>query len=266
MGPVMHVRRIGAPLGALIEGVDVREVDDPQQALLNDLFCEHKLLVFPGQDLEPADQMSFARHWGELVRHPYAGLDEYPDIIELKNVGKRRDVNQHWHSDMTYNPAPPKLTMLYAHATPAIGGDTAFANQALAYLALSEGLRATLDGLRAEHTAGRLANIYGEDPGEAPTAVHPVVRTHDETGNRALYVCGAFTHHFIGWSREESKPLLDYLYRHSVRPEFQARHVWNPGDLIMWDNRSLLHFAVHDHAEDEQRSIHRVQVEGPVPS
>ena len=105
----------------------------------------------------------------------------------------------------------------------------------------------------------------GEDPGQAPSAVHPVARTHDETGRRALYVCGAFTRHFIGWSREESKPLLDYLYRHSVRPEFQTRHVWNPGDLIMWDNRSLLHFAVHDHAEDEQRSIHRVQVEGPVP-
>jgi taurine dioxygenase len=265
MESMMHVRRIGAPLGAVIEGVDVRDVSDDQWGALNDLFCEHKVLVFPGQDLQPADQMSFARRWGDLVRHPYAGLDEYPDIIELKNAGKRRDINQHWHSDMTYNTLPPKLTMLYAHATPSIGGDTAFANQVLAYEALSEGLRAILDELRAEHTAGGLANIYGEDPGEAPTAVHPVVRTHDETGSRSLYVCAAFTRHFIGWSREESKPLLDYLYRHSVRPEFQARHVWKPGDLIMWDNRSLLHFAVHDHAEDEPRSIHRVQVEGPVP-
>ena len=261
----MQFQRISAPLGARVEGIDVRTVDESQWAVLNDLFCEHQLLVFPGQDLEPADHMSFARRWGELVRHPYAGLDEYPDIIELKNVGKGRDINQHWHSDMTYNSAPPKLTMLYAHSTPSIGGDTAFANQTLAYQALSEGLRATVDELRAEHTAGGLANIYGEDPGEAPTAVHPVVRTHDETGSRALYVCAAFTRHFIGWSREESKALLEYLYRHSVRPEFQARHVWNPGDLIMWDNRSLLHFAVHDHAEDQPRSIHRVQVEGPIP-
>ena len=260
----MKIHRLGAPLGAIVEDLDIRTIDAATWPQINRLFCEHKVLVFRGQRLTPVEQMTFARQWGPLVRHPYAGLKEYPDIIELKNPGKARDINQHWHSDMTYNPTPPKLTMLYAHAAPDIGGDTAFANQELAYEALSAGLRATVDGLRAVHTAAGLAAVYGEDPKNAPRAEHPVVRTHDETGRRGLYVCRAFTQHFVGWRREESAALLEYLFQHSARPEFQARHVWQAGDVAMWDNRSLLHFAVHDHG-DAPRVIHRLQVEGGVP-
>jgi taurine dioxygenase len=261
----MEIRRLAAPLGAIVEGVDVRTVDAPLWSELNELFCRHQVLVFPDQDLTPADQMAFAGLWGELVRHPYAGLDDHPEIIELKNPGKQRDVNQHWHSDMTYEKKPPKLTMLYALEAPQLGGDTAFANQILAYQALSDGLRAVVDGLRAVHSAAGLATLYGADQKEAPRAEHPVVRTHDETSERALYVCRAFTERFVGWRREESRRLLEYLYEHSVRPEFQGRHHWQPGDLMMWDNRSLLHFAVHDHG-DEPRRIHRVQVAGPSPT
>ena len=260
----MKIQRLGAPLGAIVEELDIRTIDAVTWPQINRLFCEHKVLVFRGQRLTPVEQMTFARQWGPLVRHPYAGLEEYPDIIELKNPGKARDINQHWHSDMTYNATPPKLTMLYAHAAPDIGGDTAFANQELAYEALSAGLRATVDGLRAVHTAAGLAAVYGEDPKNAPRAEHPVVRTHDETTRRALYVCRAFTQHFVGWRREESAALLEYLFQHSARPEFQARHVWQAGDVAMWDNRSLLHFAVHDHG-DAPRVIHRLQVEGGVP-
>ncbi|MEJ2132052.1 MAG: TauD/TfdA family dioxygenase [Gammaproteobacteria bacterium] len=260
----MDVRRIAAPLGARVENLDVRDVDDACWAELNRLFCEFHVLVFPRQELTPEAHIAFAERWGRLVRHPYAGMDSYPDIIELRNVGKARDVNQHWHSDMTYNPEPPKLTMLYALEAPEIGGDTAFANQELAYEDLSEGLRTTVDGLRALHSAEGLASVYGENPRQAPRAEHPVVRVHDETGRRALYVCRAFTRRFVEWSREESASLLEYLFQHSVRPEYQGRHAWRPGDLVMWDNRSVLHFAVHDHG-DAPRLIHRVQVEGPVP-
>jgi taurine dioxygenase len=260
----MDIRRLSAPLGAVIDDLDVRRIDDPTAAELNRLFCQYHVLVFPSQQLTPENQMTFARRWGPLVRHPYSGLEAYPDIIELRNVGKARDINQHWHSDMTYNIAPPKLTMLYAHTAPEIGGDTAFANQELAYDALSAGLKKTLDGLRAVHTAGGLAMHHGLDPKQAPRAEHPVVRTHDESGRRSLYVCRAFTEQFCGWTRDESRSLLDYLFQHSARPEFQARHVWKAHDLVMWDNRCLMHYAVHDHGDDP-RVIHRVQVEGPVP-
>jgi taurine dioxygenase len=260
----MQVKRLSAPLGAIVEGVDVRTVDDATWKSLNELFCEHHVLVFPGQTLTPQEHMEFGRRWGELVRHPYAGLDDYPEIIELTNHGKRKDVNQHWHSDMTYNESPPKLTMLYALAAPEFGGDTAFANQHLAYDALSDGMRSVVDGLQAIHSAEGLADLYGADAKAAPRAMHPVVRTHDENGKRALYVCQAFTQRFEGWSREESRSVLDYLYRHAIRPEFQARQQWRSGDLAMWDNRSVLHFAVHDHG-DESRVIHRLQVAGPCP-
>ncbi len=220
------VRRFAAPLGAVIEDLDVRRIDHATWQSLNALFCEHHVLAFPDQNLTPEEHMAFASRWGSLVRHPYAGMKDHPDVIELRNLGKTRDLNQHWHSDMTYNTAPPKLTMLYALEAPQFGGDTAFANQELAYAELSSGLRAVVDSLRAIHSAEGLAAVYGESPKDAPRAEHPVVRTHDETGRKSLYVCRAFTRRFVGWSREESAPLLDYLCRHASRMEFQARHVW----------------------------------------
>ncbi len=260
----MKVSRFAAPLGAVVEDLDVRDVSAIAWRELNALFCEHHVLVFPAQTLTPEEHIAFASHWGPLVRHPYAGMASHPDIIELENQGKRRDINQHWHSDMTYNVEPPKLTMLYAHEAPPLGGATAFSNQVLAYDALSSGLRSLVDGLQALHTAEGLAGVYGEDAAEAPRATHPVVRTHDESGKRALYVCRAFTRRFVDWSREESAGVLEYLYHHTTRMEFQARHQWRPGDLVMWDNRCLLHYAVHDHG-DEPRRIHRLQVSGPAP-
>ncbi len=260
----MEIEKTGAPAGAMVRDVDVRSLDEAGWETIRQAFLTYHVLAFPGQDLTPADQMAFARRWGELVRHPYAGMQDFPEIIELKNHGKRKDVNQHWHSDMTYNVRPPKLTMLYALEAPSIGGDTAFANQVLAFEELSSGLKAVLAGLVAEHTAAGLAALYKADASEAPRAEHPVVRHHDETGEAALYVCRAFTRKFIGWSRQESNALLEFLFEHSVRPEFQMRHRWRAGDLVMWDNRCMLHYAVHDHA-DEPRVIHRVQVEGQVP-
>ena len=261
----MRVRRLAAPLGATVEDLDVRRVDDATWQRLNALFCEHHVLAFPAQQLTPEELMRFARRWGVLVRHPYSGLDAYPEVIELRNRGRARDINQHWHSDMTYNANPPKLTMLYALEAPDIGGDTAFANQELAYDALSDGLRSVVDTLKAVHSAEGLAAVYGESAQAAPRAEHPVVRVHDETGRKSLYVCRAFTQRFVGWSTQESRPLLEYLYGHAARPEFQARHVWKAGDVVMWDNRCLQHFAVHDHG-DAPRVIHRVQVEGPIPA
>jgi taurine dioxygenase len=260
----MQVERIGAPLGAVVSGIDVREVSDVTWAKLNELFCQYHVLVFPQQELTPKQQIAFASRWGTLVAHPYAAMPDYPNIIELQNQGKRRDVNQHWHSDMTYNVRPPKLTMLYAHEVPQLGGATAFANQILAYQELSAGMQRMVDGLQAMHSAEGLAQLYGESREQAERALHPVVRTHDETGRRALYVCRSFTQRFDDWSRQESRSVLEYLFEHSVRPEFQTRHQWRPGDLAMWDNRCLLHYAVHDHA-DERRVIHRLQVEGDEP-
>ena len=257
----MQTRPMSAPLGLIVENLDVRTVNHDTWMQLDELFCKHHVLVFPDQQLTPAEHQAFAQHWGELVPFPYGGLPDYPNIIELRNRGKKGDVNQHWHTDMSYAPAPPKLTMLYALETPALGGETAFANQILAYEGLSVGIKRLLDDLVAEHSAEDLARLYGADTQEASRAEHPVVRVHEDSGERALYVCRAFTRRFKDWSRAESKVLLEFLYEHSVRPEFQARHQWRPNDLVMWDNRCLLHYAVHDHGDDP-RLLHRLQVQG----
>ena len=260
----MQIRQMSAPLGAIVEGIDVRTVDAADVAELNKLFCQHHVLVFPKQQMTPDEQVTFAQHWGELVPFPYGSLPGQPNIIELRNKGKKNNVNQHWHSDMTYDPNPPKLTMLYALQVPALGGETAFANQIHAYEELSDGMKALVDSLSAKHSAKDLARLYGQNPDQALEAEHPVVRIHDETGARALYVCQAFTREFKNWSRQESQVLLNYLYEHCVRPEYQARHQWQARDLVMWDNRCLLHYAVHDHG-DHPRLIHRLQVRGGAP-
>jgi taurine dioxygenase len=162
---------------------------------------------------------------------------------------------------MSYNQAPPKLTMLYAHAAPPFGGDTAFANQHLAYQELTPAFKETINDLKAVHSAAGLARLYGQDEKEAARALHPLVRKHDESDKLALFACRSFTEKIDGWSRQESKALLEFLFDHSTKMEYQARHHWQAGDLVMWDNRSVLHYAVHDHG-DQERVIHRLQVVG----
>ncbi len=261
---MISVERFSAPLGATVTGVDVRDLDDETFAVIKAAFAEHHVLAFPDQSLDPVEQKAFAARWGPLQRHPYNGTAEHPEVMRLENRGKEKDPNEHWHSDMSYEPVPPMLTMLHALEAPELGGDTAFANQHLALAELSPNLREQLSQMRAVHSAEGLARLYGQDPSTAPRAVHPVVRRHEERGDDALYVCRAFTQRFEGWRRGESEGLLGYLFEHSARPDFQARHHWKVGDLVMWDNRSVLHYAVHDHADDP-RTVHRVQVQGAEP-
>ena len=259
----MEVTRFAASLGATVTGVDVRDLDDDAFATVRAAFAEHHVLAFPDQSLTPEEQKAFGRRWGQLQQHPYNRYGEHPEIITLENRGKAKNPNEHWHRDMSYEPMPPKLTMLYALETPQLGGETAFANQHLAFGELSETLQAQLREMRAVHTAEGLARLYGQNPDEAPRAVHPVARRHEERGDEALYVCRAFTQRFDGWRRNESQGLLQFLFEHSARPDFQARHRWQVGDLVMWDNRSVVHYAVHDHGDDP-RTINRLQVQGDV--
>ncbi len=261
----MDIARFAAPLGAVVTGVDVRNLDEPTLAELQAAFATHHVLAFRDQSLTPAEQKAFASRWGPLQQHPYNGTAEHPEVMRLENRGKAVDPNEHWHSDMSYAPVPPKLTMLYALEAPELGGETAFANQHLAFRELSQPLQDLLRAMAAVHSAEGLARLYRRDPADAPRAVHPVVRTHEERGDEALYVCRAFTNRFEGWRRSESRGLLEFLFEHSARPDFQARHRWRAGDLVMWDNRSVLHYAVHDHGDDP-RTIHRVQVQGTRPT
>jgi taurine dioxygenase len=180
-----------------------------------------------------------------------------------------------WHTDTTYQAEPPMATMLYGIELPPFGGDTLFANCYLAYENLSEGLKETLEPLVGVNTstkgrvvdtrANRVADAPKEDVKVARVAEHPVVRVHPETGRKSLYVSFAHTTHFKGWTVDESKPLLDYLFEHQTRPEFTCRFRWAPGSIALWDNRCALHNPINDY-QGFKRVLHRVTFAGSAPA
>ena len=232
--------------------------------------------MFRDQRLSPAQQIAFARRLGEIDRYPLvAGLPEHPEIVEVaKREDERENFGGVWHSDTTYLDEPPMGAVLYARELPSLGGDTLFANMALAYESLSERMRRLLDGLRAVNSAAKPEAASGRSDrrAERPTArdvraaeaVHPVVRTHPQTGRRALYVNRGHTVRFEGWTEAESRPLLEFLFAHQLRPEFACRLRWGPGSLALWDNRSAQHYAVNDY-HGERRVMHRIVLKGDRP-
>jgi taurine dioxygenase len=277
----LRVTPIAGALGAEVAGVELSEdlsekaIGEIRQALL-----DHLVICFRDQELTPAQQIAFGRRFGPLNIHPhYRPLDGHPEILPvLKEKTDKRNIGGAWHSDVTFLERPAMGSLLYALEVPSKGGDTMFANQYLAYEALSEGMKAMLDGLTAVHSdailsrpenkakanALRSTKLKQEEVVEEQESEHPVVRTHPESGRKALFVNGAFTVRFKDMNVEESRPLLDYLFRHAVRPEFTCRIRWRKGSLVFWDNRAVQHYALNDYP-GERREMHRVTVEGDRP-
>jgi taurine dioxygenase len=259
----LDVRKMAGALGALITGVDLAQpVDDETFAAIRAAFLEHQVICIRGQSaMSSADQMAFAQRWGTISVHPYVpSIEGYPGLMRIYDPNP---VTQTWHSDTTHAARPPAITILLARVIPPYGGDTMWSNAYQVYEELSPGLKATLDGLKAVHQGTELAASAGLDS-EAVRSVHPVVRTHPDTGRRALYVNGNYTKSFDGWTAEESAPLLEYLYAQVGRPEYSYRHRWQVGDLVMWDNRCTQHAVVGDTGGAE-RTLHRITIEGDVP-
>jgi taurine dioxygenase len=271
----IEVRRIAGALGAEVGGVDIaRPLGDEVIAEVRQALLEHLVIFFRGQTLTPPEQLAFARRFGEPVEYPQLkGLPECPLITPvIKLEHERVNFGGIWHSDTTYLECPPMASMLYAVELPPCGGDTLFANQYLAYDALSEGLKQALAGLIGINSSLKAdASRTREDRLRAAgvehkvlVGEHPVVRTHPETGRKALYVNVGHTAQFKGWTEEESRPLLDYLFRHQVQAEFTCRFRWEPGALAFWDNRCAQHYPVNDY-HGYRRVMHRVTLAGDTP-
>ena len=273
----LDVRPLSGALGAEILGIDLaHDFGDETVAAIRAAWLEHLVIFFRQQTLSPAQFLKLASRFGEPVEYPFVkGLEGFPQITPvIKLEHEKINFGGLWHSDTAYLERPPMATMLIARETPPRGGDTLFANMYLAYETLSEGLRRVLDGLtavnssaKADVTKTREDRIKDSGKTEAKkeyNAAHPVVRTHPETGRKALYVNGGHTVRFSDMSAEESAPLLNYLFTHMVRPEFTCRFRWEPGSIALWDNRCTQHNPVNDY-HGFRRVMHRVTLAGDVP-
>lgn len=273
----LDVRPIAGALGAEIHGVDLSsDLDDEQVAAIRRIWLEHGVVFFRDQNLPPDRFMAFAERFGRPIEYPFVkGIDDYPKIIQVaKYETEKVNFGGIWHADTTYLPEPPTATLLVAREVPPVGGDTLFANQYLAYETLSEGLKRTLDGLIGVSSSAkadvsktredRVKTSGTDEVGQEFIAEHPVVRTHPETGRKALYVNIAHTIRFKGWTEAESRPLLDFLFQHQVRPEFTCRFTWQVGSLAMWDNRCTQHNPINDY-HGYRRIMHRITLAGDRP-
>lgn len=272
----MKLKRLSGALGAEIENVDLaRDIDQGLAADIRGMLAEHGVLFFHDQDIDVESHKRIARHFGDIFIHPNFNTGNHdPEVVTIVRApGDARIVGEDWHADTTMMPKPPMGALLYALETPPYGGDTLFAAQWLAYEALSDGMKAFLATLKCVHSdimvAGpqnalnaKRATVIREDDAWRPTeSVHPVVRTHPDSGRKCLFVNASYSVRFDGWTEEESKPLLDWLMEWGNRPEFTCRFRWRDRSLAFWDNRSTKHLAVHD-VHDSRRVMRRIQVAG----
>lgn len=271
----LTIRRLAGALGAEIGGVDLSaELSDATIAAIRAALNQHQVIFFRDQALTPQQHLAFGRRFGPLNIHPYVkGMEGHPEIMEIiKEPTDKLNFGGGWHSDMSFLETPSIGSILYAVQTPEWGGDTLFASQAAAWDALSDGLKVTLEGLRAIHSANKEYSAKGpsaqkrssmqvaEAEGLAGEFIHPVVKVHPETGRKALYVNPAFTLRFDGWTRRESRPLLDYLFEHSRQEQFTCRFSWRDGSMAFWDNRQVWHYALNDYP-GQRRHMRRVTVD-----
>jgi taurine dioxygenase len=272
-----QVQRIAGALGAEILGIDLAAgLTETQAAEVRQALLQHQVIFFRDQALTPAQFLRFAQAMGEPIEYPFVkGIDGFAEIIEVKKLEhERSNFGGIWHSDTTYLQQPPMGSMLLAREVPPFGGDTLFASQTLAYDSLSEGMRQLLDPLvainssaKADVSKTREDRIASDGRAEARqdyVSEHPVVRTHPETGRKALYVNIAHTVRFRGMTEEESAPLLHFLYQHQVKPEFTCRFSWRPGSRAFWDNRCVQHNPVNDY-HGYKRLMHRITLAGDTP-
>ena len=273
----IEVKPVAGALGAEIAGVDMaRDLDDEVVAEVRHALLEHLVIFLRDQKVTPQQQVAFAKRFGQPIEYPQLkGLPEAPMITPVvKLEHERHNFGGIWHSDTTYLTEPPMGSMLLAREVPPYGGDTMFANQYLAYEALSDGLKKVLDGLigvssSAKADVSRTREDALKQAGAAATpkmlqAEHPIVRTHPETGRKALYTSDAHTAYIKGWTEAESLALLRFLWQHQVKSEFTCRFRWGVGSLAFWDNRCAMHNPINDY-HGFRRVMHRITLAGDRP-
>ena len=279
-----EVRPFDAPVGAEIIGLDIsKPISTEDFVRIHKAHLDHHVLVFRDQQITPQEHIDFSRRFGPLeihVLHQFQ-LKNHPEILIVSNIKENGepiglgDAGVYWHSDISYKPNPSLGSLLHAQELPSEGGDTLFADQHLAWESLSPELQQRVLPLKAEHSyLAKYEELRAKNPwrpklsqaqiDQVVPAVQPVVRTHSETGRKALFVSEHFTTRIVGLPQEEGNAILAELFAHSVKPEFVYRHHWAPHDLVFWDNRSLMHLAAGT-PDEQRRKLHRTTVVGDLP-
>lgn len=277
VAPALEIAPVGRALGAEIRGIDLAtDLPDATVAQIRQAWLEHLVVFFRDQDLSPDAFLAFARRIGDPVEYPFVrGIDGYPEIMTVAKLPHETvNFGGIWHSDTTYLPRPPMATMLVAREVPPVGGDTLFANMYAAYELLPPDVQRSIAGLWAVSSSA-LADVSktredrirerGSVDTDVYEAEHPVVRTHPETGRKALYVNPAHTARFVGRTEEDSAPLLQELFAHATRPEHTCRFRWEVGSVALWDNRCTWHNPMNDY-HGHARVLHRITLAGDVPN
>ncbi|WP_422017488.1 TauD/TfdA dioxygenase family protein [Reyranella sp.] len=277
----INITPLGFAAGAQVTGVDLRKpLSNEDHSRIHEAWLEHIVLVFPEQDLTPEQQIEFSRRFGVLDAHesqaPSTLHPDHREILVLTNkmVGGKKsgtyNSGRNWHTDLSYTSRPAKGAILHCKEKPPVGGDTMWANLYLALETLTPPIRGLIENLEALHDVSMVRGIELRDPVDVaemkrrnPPVIHPVVRTHPETGRKSLLV-NQRIRRFLGMSDEESQSLLAMLNAHATSPEFVYRHRWSLGDVVMWDNRCSCHVALGDFDQTKPRVMFRCSLEGEI--
>ena len=270
----MQITPLAEHAGVEITGVQMAALEGEALDALKHAVYANGVAVLRDQELSPEQHIAFAKRWGGIdINNFFPVNGQYPEIAEVRKAeAQQSNIGGGWHTDHSFDQVPSMGSILVARELPPVGGDTLFASMGAAYDALSDGLKETLGILRAVHSSDHIyqpggyysqTDMAGEMRGSeiSTRAVHPVVIRHPVTGRKLLYVNGAFTLHFEGWTREESQPLLQYLYQVASREEYQCRLQWQPGSVAIWDNRATWHLAMNDY-HGHRRVMHRITLSG----
>ena len=264
---ILSVKPVNGALGAEVSGVDLsKTLDQSTVSEIETALLQNLVLVFRDQDLSAQQLANIGSQFGELHINPFVeSVDNVDEVIAVRSKeNEEKRFAGLWHSDISWGETPSMGSLLYAKTLPDYGGDTLFANTYLAYETLSNGYKTLLGKLKAVHQVDQynISTVKGEN--QPKPVLHPVIRTHPQSGRKALFVNEYFTSRFENMTEKESQPMLSYLFEHSVRPDFTCRISWQPGTLVFWDNRCTQHYATNDYAGQE-RIMYRVTLNGDVP-
>ena len=276
----MEVKLLSGALGAEISGINLKDSSKENYQKINALLLEHKVIFFRNQNITHEEQIALAQNWGPLENHAYVkGLDKHPEIVRIiKTKDEKNQWGENWHTDVSYNIKPTKAVILKSVKIPPVGGDTCFSNMELAWKTLDEKIKDKIKDKKAIHSSlgaeffidnykgmsGHEKRHYGEYSNE-----HPIVRTHPETGKKILYVNWTYTKQIIGLKKKESDEILKEIFEHQARLDLTCRFNWTENTIAIWDNRSVLHYAIADFYPGRglgyERIMDRIAIEGDQP-